>query len=193
VCCGTKRLAEIACPPTCGYLAAARQHPAAVVARQQERDVATLLPTIRNLTERQYQLFFLFQGVIARHVPDAFAHLLDEDVAEAAAVVAAALETSARGVIYEPPASSPTAERLARDLKTMLAEIRQQGANVSEREAAIVLRSVERGARETRNSGDGTGADTAYLELMARLLQLTAQGNGPASVEASPASPIILP
>jgi hypothetical protein len=37
------------------------------VKRQQERDVAILLPTIRELTERQYQLFFLFQTTIARH------------------------------------------------------------------------------------------------------------------------------
>src|SRR5688500_13008856 len=79
VCCGTKRLTEIACPPTCGYLAAAREHPAAVVKRQQERDVALLLPTIRHLTERQYQLFFLMQTLIARHKPEGFARLLDAD------------------------------------------------------------------------------------------------------------------
>ncbi|HYT73137.1 MAG TPA: hypothetical protein VEL79_00190, partial [Vicinamibacterales bacterium] len=36
-CCATKRLVEIACPPDCGYLSAARAHPAAVVQRQQDR------------------------------------------------------------------------------------------------------------------------------------------------------------
>jgi len=39
---------------------------------------------------------------------------------------------------------------------------------VYEREAAIVLRAIEKGARETRQKEPG---DTAYLTLMARLLQ----------------------
>src|SRR5687768_9993573 len=134
VCCGTKRLTEIACPPTCGYLATAREHPAAVVKRQQERDVALLLPTIRHLTERQYQLFFLVQTLVARHKPEGFARLLDADVAEAAAALAATLETSARGVIYEHAATSSVAQRLVAEMKGMLEEIRKQGATVSDRE-----------------------------------------------------------
>ena len=82
VCCATKRLVEINCPTDCPHLAAAREHPAAVVKRQQERDVAMLLPTVRELTERQHQLFFLFQTAIARHTPEGFARLNDDDVAE---------------------------------------------------------------------------------------------------------------
>src|ERR1700752_3455034 len=93
VCCGTKRLTEIACPPGCVYLASAREHPAAVIKRQQERDVALLLPTIRNLTERQYELFFVFQTLIARPKPEGCARLLDEDVADAAGWVAGTRET----------------------------------------------------------------------------------------------------
>ena len=57
ICCGTKRLVEINCPETCVHLTSAREHPAAVVKKQQERDVAQLLPTISHLTERQHQLF----------------------------------------------------------------------------------------------------------------------------------------
>src|SRR5258706_14313451 len=102
VCCGTKRLVEIQCPDDCVYLTSAREHPAAVVKRQQEHDVAILLPTIQGLTERQYQLFFLFQSLISRHVPDGFARLIDDDVAEAAAVVASPLVSAGRGVMYEP-------------------------------------------------------------------------------------------
>ena len=41
VCCGTKRLIEIALPGDCVYLASAREHPPAVAVRQQQRDVAT--------------------------------------------------------------------------------------------------------------------------------------------------------
>lgn len=168
VCCGTKRLTEIQCPDDCVYLTTAREHPAAVVKRQQERDVSILLPTLQGLTERQYQLFFLFQSLIARHVPESFSRLIDDDVAEAAAAAASTLETAARGVIYDHPAQSPPAQRLATEMKAMLAEMRQQGVTLYDREAAIVLRAIEKGARETRKAEPG---DASYLALMARLLQ----------------------
>src|SRR5687768_753790 len=119
VCCGTKRLTEIACPADCVYLASAREHPAAVVRRQQERDVAVLLPTIQHLTERQYQLFFLLQTVIARHKPEGFARLVDDDVAEAAGALAATLETASRGLIYEHTTQSVVAHRLVAEMKTL--------------------------------------------------------------------------
>src|SRR5687767_11106063 len=92
VCCATKRLTEIACPSNCVYLMSAREHPAAVVKRQQERDAAAVVPTIRNLTERQLQLFFLFHDTIARYKPEGFP-LYDDDVVEAAGALAATLET----------------------------------------------------------------------------------------------------
>jgi len=176
VCCGTKRLTEIQCPDDCVYLTSAREHPAAVVKRQQEHDVAILLPTLKGLSERQHQLFFLFQSLIARHTPEGFARLVDDDVAEAAAVAASTLETAAKGVIYEHAAQSLPAQRLATEMKTMLAEMRQQGVKVYDREAAIVLRAIEKGARETRKVEPG---DTSYLTLMARLLQRNRAGAQP--------------
>jgi hypothetical protein len=185
VCCGTKRLTEISCPSSCAYLTAAREHPAAVVRRQQERDVAALLPTVQTLTERQYQLFvFLFQMVIARHKPDGFARLIDEDVADAAGSVAKTLETAARGVIYEHTAQTVTGQRLANELKALLADMRQRGAKVSDREAALVLRSIEKGAREIRQATGG--GDTAYLALMARMLPPSPPADEPAGTADSP-------
>ena len=189
VCCGTKRLTEIACPPTCGYLTAAREHPAAVVKRQQERDVTLLLPTIRHLTERQYQLFFLLQTLITRHKPEGFARLLDADVAEAAASLAKTLETSARGVIYEHAAASRVAQRLTAEMTAMLEEIRTQGATLYDREAALVLRAIEAGVREVQKHG---GAETAYLELIGRLLQVAGPADA-APAEPAPPSSLILP
>jgi len=168
VCCGTKRLTEIQCPDDCVYLASAREHPAAVVKRQQEHDVSMLLPTLQGLTERQYQLFFLFQTLIARHTPTGFARLVDEDVAEAAGAMASTLETAARGVIYEHVAGSPIAQKLAGEMQKMLAEAREKGARIYDREAALVLRAIERGARDTRKIAPG---ETSYLTLVARLLQ----------------------
>jgi hypothetical protein len=190
VCCGTKRLSEIACPPDCGYLATAREHPAAVVRRQQERDLAVLLPTLEGLSERQYHLFLVFQTLIARHKPEGFSRLVDDDVAEAAAVMAATLETAARGVIYEHAAQSRLAQRLAGEMKTMLAEMRQQGANVNDREAAVVLRAIEKGARETRKAADG--AETAYLTLIGRLLRENRASDAGSAPE-KPGSSLIIP
>jgi hypothetical protein len=193
-CCGTKRLIEIQCPSDCGYLASAREHPAAVVRRQQEHDVATLLPTIRHLTERQYQLFFLFQTLVARHVPEGFARLVDDDVADAAGTFAATLETASRGVIYEHPPKSLLAQRLITEMKTMLEEMKKQGATAYDREVAIVLRAIEQGAQEIGGAGlpraESRGG-TAYLDLVARLLHV----NRAAEAAAAPAtsSSLILP
>jgi hypothetical protein len=192
VCCGTKRLTEINCPADCAYLSAAREHPAAVVRKQQERDVAMLLPSIHTLTERQHQLFFLFHSVIARYVPDGFGRLNDEDVGEAAGALAATLETSARGVIYEHSAQSPIAQGLARALKTMLEEIRTQGTKVYDAEAAIALRAIEQGARDARKLA---GVDpAAYLALVGRLLHANRGAESPQKPpQPGPSPSIILP
>jgi len=40
ICCGTKRLTQIACPSDCAWLATAREDPAAAVRRQQQGDGA---------------------------------------------------------------------------------------------------------------------------------------------------------
>lgn len=168
-CCGTKRLVDIDCPETCAYLGSARAHPAAVVRKQQELDISAVLPTIQHLTERQHQLFFLFHTLIARHQPDGLTRLLDVDVAEASAAAAATLETAARGVIYEHAPAAAPARRLASEIATMVKEMRESGATVYDREAAIVLRAIEQGARGTGAPGAGP-AGTRYLESMARLL-----------------------
>jgi hypothetical protein len=160
-----------------------------VVKRQQERDVAVLLPTISHLTERQHQLFFLIHSVIARHIPEALSRLLDEDVAEAAAAVAATMETAGRGVLYEHRPASLPAQRLAREITSMIEEARGRGTKIYDGELAITLRAIERGARETRKL---TGEDTAYLALVARLLHVRRTQAG-AEDAARPSSSLILP
>ena len=168
VCCGTKRRVDIPCPAGCAYLASSREHPAAVVRRQQERDVARVLPTISHLTERQYQLFFLFHTAIARHRPEGLVRVIDADVADAAAAFAATLDTAARGVIYEHAAVTVPAQSLHAAMKGLLAEVREQGGTVYDREAAIALKAIEHGARSVGRADEG---DRSYLELMSRLLQ----------------------
>jgi hypothetical protein len=58
-------------------------------------------------------------------------------------------------------------------MTTMLAEMREKGVKVFDREAALVLRAIEKGARETRKAEPG---ETSYLTLMARLLQRNRAG-----------------
>lgn len=190
VCCGTKRLVEIHCPSDCPYLQSAERHPAAVVKRQQEHDLATLLATMGRLSERQLQLFFLAQSFIARFTPTGIARLIDADVAEAAGALAATYETSSRGVIFEHSTASVVADGLRRELQAWLAEVGRGGGSRFEREMAEVLRAIERGARHT-TPGLGSGDDRAYLDLVARVLL----ERGAPSSEAQPNRPsgLILP
>ena len=127
VCCGTKRLTQIACPSDCVYLAVAREHPPAVAVRRQQHDVAALVRYMRDLSERQSQLFFLIVTFLLRYQPPELHPLIDEDVAEAMGALAATFETAARGVIYEHRAASLSAERLVSGLKPLLAEAGQAG------------------------------------------------------------------
>ena len=187
ICCGTKRLTEIQCPSDCVHLTSARKHPPAVTMRQQERDVAALMPAIRHLNQRQQELLYLFFITILGHTPDGFGRLNDPDIAEAAEAVAKTLETAMKGVIYEHSASSQQAQKLARELKEAIAAIRERGVTIYDGEAALALRAVESGAREVRTRTDG--GDSAFLDLLRRILP--AQPGAPAQKNTE--SGLILP
>jgi len=154
--------------------------------------VAALLPSISGLTERQHQLFFLFQSVIARSQPDGLARLTDEDVAEAASACAATIETAAKGVLYEHSPATLPAQKLAGEFRALLAQAREHGATIYDREAAIALRAIERGARALTRPGE----PTAYLALMGRLLQVNKaaeQGQGVDTAASVRPGSIIIP
>ena len=169
VCCGTKRLVEIACPPTCVYLTTAQRHPAARVKRQQEQDLAVLLGALGRLSEVQLQVFFVIHAFVSRFKPDGLP-LTDADVAEAAGTLATSFETASRGVLYEGQASAASAEALRRELKLYLVQLAgEAGGARFEREISAVLRGIERGARhEVPGIGEGP---VAYLTLVSRILQ----------------------
>jgi len=150
ICCGTKRLVEINCPADCPYLGNAREHPPAAVVRQQQRDMSVLAQFMRDFSQRQSQLFFLVATFLARYQPPELQPLIDEDVREAAAALAATFETASRGVIYEHRPASLSAERLVNALKPLLAEAGKGAGSAFERDAAVVLRRVEDAARDAR-------------------------------------------
>jgi hypothetical protein len=174
VCCGTKRLVEIRCPPDCPYLVTAREHPPAVVVRQQRQDVGFLVEFMRDLNARQSQLFFLAATLIARYKSVELESVVDDDVAEAAGTLAATFETAARGVIYEHRTTSIPAGRLGAALKAALSEAAGGAGSAFERDAAIVLRRIEQAARRLKEL-DTTNA-RALIGLLARVVRRTDEG-----------------
>lgn len=140
-----------------------------MIRRQQEHDIALVLPAVNMLSRLQFELFFLLHGVIARHQPGELSGLVDDDVADAAGAIAATYETAARGVLYDHEAESMAARRLAAELKETLAAVVTRGGPGVERQVAPVLRAIERGAREMRHATEGGGR--AYLLTMSRLVR----------------------
>jgi hypothetical protein len=179
VCCATKRLVEIPCPPDCVYLATARSHPPAVVQRRQERDLTFLLPLVSDLTDTQHHLLLVFQSIIVRYAEGAIPALLDVDIADACAALAATLETAGKGIIYEHHAVSAPAQRLTGELGRAVADFVAQSPSHQgriERESATALRRIERGAREAEQALAGDPVPV-YLRLLQRMLSGTAGGN----------------
>jgi hypothetical protein len=173
VCCGTKRLTEIACPPDCVYLATAREHPPAAAVRQHQRDVALLVEATRDLNERQAQLFLLAAMLLMQYEPPALQPLIDDDVIEAAAALAATYDTAAKGLIYEHRPPSLPAERLVQALKPRLAEAGQRGGSAFERDAAVVFQQI--GETATRVRQFEPDNRHAFLDLVRRTVRQPAE------------------
>lgn len=198
VCCGTKRLAEIQCPPDCAWLASSRAHPPATVLRQRERDWRFLAEAVGQLSQRAYAVLVLLQDVVRRHGRGAVPALRDSDIQEAAAALAATYETTARGIIYEHQATSLPAQRLLVELRAAVEDIvRRAGAgreHLVTADAAAALRRVEWAARE---AGTRLGPpDTAYLDLIGRMSQGEPDATPApetAGPEVAPAPRLILP
>ena len=193
MCCGTKRMVEIRCPSDCPYLATAREHPPAVVVRQQRHDLGLLVEFLRDLNARQSQLFFLIAALIARYKPSELESIVDDDVVQAAGTLAATYETAARGVIYEHRAASIPAARLATALKAALAEAAGGGGSAFERDAAVILRRIEQAARRVNEAGPPDSR--AFLALLDRVVSRPPGGNDGNDTPVEPAgeSRLIVP
>ena len=178
-----QELVHIACPSDCSWLASARDHPAAVVIRQQQRDVGLLVQFMSEFNERQSQLFILISTFLVRYQPPELQAPIDEDVAEAATALGRTLETAASGVIYDHRPASLPAERLVAALRPVLAEAGRGAAGTAfERDAAVVLRRLADAVAETRATGS---AESACLSRFPRSGHRGAGGQGPGRAERS--------
>jgi hypothetical protein len=188
VCCGTKRLSEIRCPPTCGYLHSARSHPAAAVRRRDERELMFFASALQGTTEKQRAIFAFLQTVIARHAAGAVPHLLDKDAADAAGALAATFETAARGIIYEQQPTSLPSQRLAADLRQQIEQTLHASERPVDRDLAVALRATETMAKHAATELEG--GSTAYLQFLERKI-----GKGEEKREPAPEQPsnLIIP
>lgn len=178
VCCGTKRLVQIQCPADCAYLASAREHPAAVVVRQQHSDVSRVAQSIRDFSERQSELFFLIATTLVAYKAPELQPIIDDDIADAMDAMAGTFETASRGVIYEHRPASLPAERLVVMLKPLVTEAGRGLGSAFERDAAAVMRRIADVTRETR-AAEPTNR-RAFLDVLGRVLTRTDTKDGPA-------------
>ena len=188
VCCATKRLVEIRCTEDCRYLESGQRHPAAVIKRQIDRDVTVLMASVGRLSEQQLQLFFLLQSMVLSYKPEGLARMVDSDVALAAGALAASIESAGKGVIFEEATASVVAEGLRRAVKPVIEEITKNSGSRAEREVAIVLRAMERGARH--EGGLIPDGENSYLELVGRVFQQKPGSGGGRTGD--PAKPLIV-
>ncbi len=168
-CCGTKRLVDIRCPPTCGWLKSARVHPHAAQQRQQEQDAALVMPLIRGLDDGGYAVLMACLPAAVAFANEADPPPLDSDLQAAAAALAGTAETAIRGVLYEHQAETPVAARLARAMSAPLAEAAEAGIPRLDHSTAAAMRRVEEAVKDFRR--DGQAAPDAYLRFLARVLK----------------------
>jgi hypothetical protein len=140
-----------------------------VAVRQQQRDVGLLTHGMRDLSERQSQLFVMINSFLQRYTPPELQPLIDDDVMEGVAALASTFETAARGVIYDHRPTAPPADRLAAALKPVIAEAGKHGGSAFERDAAVVLRRIGEASQEIRMA-DGSNP-RAYLDLLGRMFK----------------------
>jgi hypothetical protein len=136
-----------------------------------------------HFSEGQLRLLFLVHSYLLRPVQPGQPQAIDAEVADAAGALAATLETASRGLVCEHKAATPGGRRMATELLGVLQEVGKGGGSRFEREAAQVLRAIERGARPDEGRG---ASPRAYLELVARVL-------GDQVPPAESASRIVLP
>ena len=133
----------------------------------------------------------MMASVVARHQGEMLQKVLDEDIAQAAGALAATLETAGRGILYEHQPSSLPAARLMGELKSAIGDLSKSGGGALEREAAIVLRRIEQGAKAMTTVRPGANE---FQQLLNRVFVLpSSTDEPPAEAPAAPPTSLIIP
>ena len=176
VCCGTKRLVEIACPNDCSFLNTARNHPPAVVQKRQERDANFLGIIIQTFTQQQYQILLFLIFTVHRYRSKCSVRLLDEDVTEAANALAATLETASKGIIYEHRPTSLPAQDLTAELAKALKDLSERAERSLDGDSAIALQGLKRAASDAQTTfSEGETSCLDWLDRLASNFEVTPQ------------------
>lgn len=168
VCCGTKRLVEIACPADCGWLSTSRAHPPARLQRQQDDDQRRLHLLLEGLDEGPYLVLTACLQTVAAYRASAVPAPRDPDLEDAATSLTATLETAARGVIYDHRPTSLVAARLVDAMRDALAHLQERGMSGVERDAVVALKRISRVVSVTRDDPDVSAS--AFFEFLGRVL-----------------------
>ena len=137
--------------------------------RRQQQDVTTILHLMRDLNDWQSKLFLDAAGVLVSYRAPELQPLQDQDVAGAAAALAATFETSVRGVLYDHRPDTPPAQRLAAALTPLFKEAVGRGGTALERDAAVVLRRLEEAVATATNLAPGSSR--ALMDLLGRVVR----------------------
>jgi hypothetical protein len=152
-------------------------------------DRSMLVPLLEGLSERQARVFLMLASVTARHQGEVLQKLVDEDIAQAAGALAATLETSSRGILYDHQPSSLAAARLMGELKALIEDVSKNAGSAIERDAAIALRRIEHAAKMMVTVRPNANE---LQQLLNRVLA-PSDGRQQAETSAAPASSLILP
>jgi hypothetical protein len=176
-CCGEKRVLDVDCPESCGYLKSGRKcEMEDYVKRVRHMDPAGMEKRQRLITEHQDVLAQIEYALARERLSDR--NLIDKDVVDAIDVLLESYKTEDKGVLYEKTSEDLRVEALRRELKKVIESLRtpgkQEGRGIVDPgstrlqlSAAIeclgFIRSLTRAYEKERASASG------YIDFLARL------------------------
>ncbi len=181
-CCGAKRILEIDCPESCGYLKIGRDHEAS------QEGARHYHPVDINQQEKWSRLFADFEPVIVglqTTVADerlAARQLTDADVAEALDCLLKTLRTEEHGVFYETSSENLRADALRRQMSLLIESFRQPQEGSEKRlqlgdaiDCLELLRTVVGSHLEAGSSG------LSFVDFVVRYLPRSSRMTAPGS------------
>ncbi len=176
VCCGERRLVEIACPDRCAYLGPGIENDLkrdleTYLRRQEPAAARRWLSALQNLLP----LLDALEGAIVESAASA-RDLTDAETLSALDALRSAQSSAAAGLIWQPSAVSPRVEMLARALNEAIqglqALVREKGGSAIPAEAILEAVTVTEERARFHAGQDGGG----FVRFLRRTRPLAAPG-----------------